>query len=399
MRQRCSCCRSLSATRRRLWGRDNREGFSSPASGGADFFSGLKQPETPASLISSSTQMEKRMKNNWVSFQTVKAAVSMEMVLARYGVTLRRLSATSLRGDCPLPSHSSPVSIQSFAVQTAKNIWSCRSASCIDGRGGNRGGSIIDFVAAMEHCTIREAALKLQSWFQISVVSPDERADSPSKSAGPSDDGNGNRSGESLVLVNKPLRFVLRDIDWSHTYLAGRDITKETAFHFGVGGFSGKGSMSGRVVIPIHNEQGALVAYAGRAVDGEKPKYKFPANFKKSLELFNLHRAIAASNGPLRSVILVEGFFDTMKLYQAGYRRVVALMGSSLSEAQAELLIEQFQSVILMLDGDEAGRRASDQCLLRLGNRVCVQAMSLPEGCQPDQLPTEDIQNLLKSLS
>src|SRR6476646_3502532 len=105
------------------------------------------------------------MKSNWISFQTVKAAVSMEMVLARYNVSLRRLSATSLRGDCPLPSHSSKVSIQSFAVQTAMNIWSCRSASCIDARGGNRGGSIIDFVAAMEGCTIREAALKLQSWF------------------------------------------------------------------------------------------------------------------------------------------------------------------------------------------------------------------------------------------
>jgi len=157
--------------------------------------------------------------------------------------------------------------------------------------------------------------------------------------------------------------------------------------------------MSGRVVIPIHNGQGNLVAYAGRAVDGEKPKYKFPANFKKSQELFNLHRAIEASNGPLRSVILVEGFFDTMKLYQAGYRRVVAMMGSSLSEAQTELLIGHFESVIVMLDGDEVGRRASDQCLLRLGNRVCVQAISLPEDCQPDQLSPKDIQRLLKLLS
>jgi DNA primase len=343
--------------------------------------------------------MEKSMKNDWVSFQTVKAAVSMEMVLARYGVTLRRLSATSLRGNCPLASHTSEVSIQSFAVQTARNIWSCRSASCVDGRGGQRGGSIIDFVAAMERCTIREAALKLQSWFPVCAANPGESANSPPKPAGPSENGNGNRSGESVVLVNKPLRFVLRDIDWSHPYLAERGLTKETAFHFGVGGFSGNGSMRGRVVIPIHNAQGALVAYAGRVIDGEKPKYKFPAKFKKSMELFNLHRAIAASNGPLQSVILVEGFFDTMKLYQAGYRRVVALMGSSLSEAQEELLTVHFQSVIVLLDGDEAGRRASDQCLLRLEKRVCVQAISLPEGCQPDQLPPENIQELLKSLS
>jgi hypothetical protein len=342
--------------------------------------------------------MEITMKNNWVSFQTVKATVSMEMVLTRYGVTLRRLSATSLRGECPLPSHSSKVSIQSFAVQTVKNIWSCRSASCIDLR-GNRGGSIIDFVAAMERCTIREAALKLQDWFQISAASPGESANSPPKPTNRSENGNGNRSGESVALVNKPLWFVLRDIDWSHPYLVERGITQNTAFHFGVGGFSGKGSMSGRVVIPIHNERGELVAYAGRTVDGEKPKYKFPANFKKSLELFNLHRAIAASNGPLRSVLLVEGFFDTMKLFQAGYRRVVALMGSSLSVAQEELLTIHFESLIVMLDGDKAGQGASEDCLRRLGSRMPTRAISISEGRQPDQLPAEKLQNLLRLLT
>jgi hypothetical protein len=340
--------------------------------------------------------MEETMKNNWVSFQTVKEAVSMEMVLARYGVSLRRLSTTSLRGDCPLPSHSSKVSIQSFAVQTAKNIWSCRSASCIEGRGGKRGGSIIDFVAAMESCAIREAALKLQSWFPVSGPSPGDSANSSAKPIRRSDNEPADSSGKSVVLVNKPLRFFLRNIDRSHPYLAERGITQDTAFHFGVGGFYGKGSMSGRVAIPIHNGQGELVAYAGRAVNGEKPKYKLPARFKKSLELFNLHRAIAASNGPLRSVILVEGFFDTMKLYQAGYRRVVALMGSSLSEAQEELLALHFESVIVMLDADNAGKEASKDCLLRLGRRMAISSISLSEGRQPDQLPARELQSLLK---
>jgi hypothetical protein len=343
--------------------------------------------------------MEVTMKNNWVSFQTVKEAVSMETVLARYNVSLRRLSATSLRGDCPLPSHSSKVSIQSFAVQTAKNLWSCRSASCIDGRGGRQGGSIIDFVAAMEGCTVREAAMKLQSWFHLSAASPCESANTPPKPTARSEVGNGDRSGESVVLANKPLRFFLRDIDWSHPYLAARGVTRETAFSFGVGGFSGKGCMSGRVVIPIHNEQGDLVAYAGRAVAGEEPKYKLPANFRKSLELFNLHRAIEASDGPLQSVIVVEGFFDAMRVYEAGYRRVVALMGSSLSEAQEQLLTLHFASVIVMLDGDEAGRRASEKCVVRLGRRMWVRAISLPDGCQPDQLSPENIQELLKLLT
>lgn len=337
------------------------------------------------------------MNNNWVSFQTVKEAVSIEMVLARYNVSLRRLSATSLRGDCPLPSHSSKVSIQSFAVQTAKNVWSCHSASCTGGPGSNRGGSIIDFVAAMESCTIREAALKLQSWFSVSVATQSESVAPSPKPAGRSESG-ATASGDSVALVNKPLRFALEGIDWSHPYLTERGITKETAFYFGAGGFSGKGSMHDRLVIPIHNERDELVAYAGRALNGEAPKYKLPANFKKSLELFNLHRAIEAATGPLRSGILVEGFFDAMKVYQAGYRRVVALMGSSLSEAQGELLFGHFESVIVMLDGDKAGRRASEECLRRLGKRVWARAIHVPDGRQPDQLSTADIQNLLKDL-
>ena len=62
---------------------------------------------------------------------------------------------------------------------------------------------------------------------------------------------------------------------------AERRISRETAETFGVGYFSGKGSMSGRIVIPIHNEHGELVAYAGRTIDESAPRYKLPAGFHK----------------------------------------------------------------------------------------------------------------------
>ena len=92
--------------------------------------------------------------------------------------------------------------------------------------------------------------------------------------------------------------------------------------------------MHDRIVIPIHNSEGELVAYAGRSIDGSEPRYKFPAGFHKSLELFNLHRV----KGEV-SVVLVEGFFDCMKVTQAGFP-CVALMGSTMSKAQEELLGE-----------------------------------------------------------
>jgi DNA primase len=96
---------------------------------------------------------------------------------------------------------------------------------------------------------------------------------------------------------------------------------------FGVG-FCQKGSMQGRVCVPIHNAQGNLVGYAGRWIGepetlpkGEE-KWKLPAGFHKSLELFNLHRVRRC-----RQLVVVEGFFDAIRLH--GLRiGAVALMGT-----------------------------------------------------------------------
>jgi hypothetical protein len=76
--------------------------------------------------------------------------------------------------------------------------------------------------------------------------------------------------------------------------LAERGIDAGTVHHIGIGYNRGAGSMAGRIVIPIHNEEGLLVAYAGRAVEGMEPKYRFPVRFRKTLVLFNLHCAAAA---------------------------------------------------------------------------------------------------------
>lgn len=104
-------------------------------------------------------------------------------------------------------------------------------------------------------------------------------------------------------------------------------------------------------MIPIHNQDGDLIAYAGRAVDRRQPKYKLPPAFRKSGELFNLHRA---ARPQCRRVLIVEGFFDCMNVHQAGFPNVVALMGCSLSSQQADLLNRHFAEAVLLMDGDEA---------------------------------------------
>ena len=134
------------------------------------------------------------------------------------------------------------------------------------------------------------------------------------------------------------------------------------------------------------------MAYAGRSIDGSEPRYLFPPGFRKSQVVFNLHRAAGGSAG---CAIVVEGFFDCLRVHQAGYRNVVALMGVSLSEVQEQLLLERFQQLVLMLDGDEAGRRASQQLAARLWGKVSLSIVELPSGRQPDQLSSEEIQRIL----
>ena len=327
--------------------------------------------------------------NDWIDFKMIKQRVTFEEVLKHYDIRLRQVNQFSLRGKCPLPTHSSDKSNGSFGVHLGKNIWSCQSTSCAGARDGKKGGNVIDFVAAMENTSIHEAAKQLQNWFLSNPAEIPHKETDPRRTVATKTDGE--RSGEE---TNKPLSFKLKDIDPTHSYLKERGIKEETLTHFGVGFFPGRGSMSGRVVIPISNERGELVAYAGRSIDATEPKYKFPAGFKKSEVLFNLDRVLALPPEFQNPLIVVEGFFDCMSVHQAGLPAVVALMGSSLSEAQEKLLC-RFKQVILFLDGDEAGQLATGSIAARLISQTFVKAVRLSDGKQPDQLSSDEIKTAL----
>ena len=182
-------------------------------------------------------------------------------------------------------------------------------------------------------------------------------------------------------------------MDPSHPYLAKRGIDRATAVEFGVGFYGGPGLLRERLVIPIRNARGQIVAYAGRALNGRPPKYMLPAGFRKSLELYNFHRA-TASGSP--TVVLVEGYFDCMRVHQAGFPSVVALMGSSLSLVQEGALLHHFARVILLLDGDAAGRAASQAIATRLTGRCSLVVARVPDGVQPDEMSTSVLEELLR---
>ncbi len=320
------------------------------------------------------------MSSQWIDFAAIKGSVDIEQVLVHYGVRLKRVRKDYLRGLCPLPTHGSEQSRESFGVDTGRNIWACHSASCCQARHGKVGGNVLDLLACMEACSIREAALRLRAWM-----------DAPGE-ARPSDQlvSKGKRAGASQKELSR-LSFALR-LQW-HSYLEQRGIRWSTAAWFGAGYYGGSGFLRGRMVFPIHNERGELVAYAGRTMDGQEPRYLFPPGFRKSQVVFNLHRAVESAARQGGVAIVVEGFFDCLKVHQAGYGNVVALMGASVSDRQAELLDTYFRKLVVMLDGDEAGWRASRVLAARW---PAAYMAWVPAGWQPDQLSNEEIEGILR---
>ena len=333
--------------------------------------------------------------SRYVDFHAVKLAVTMVQVLDHYKLTERfQRKGDSLSGACPLHKGENPTQ---FRVSVSKNCWNC-FGDC------KRGGNVLDFVSLMDGVTIREAAIRISDWFNVVSEKPEKRAvaseekkPAPSKEEPPQTPPKAASEAQETG-PNKPLGFELRNLDTAHPYLAERGLSGATIAEFGLG-CCNNGSMKGRIVIPIHNVDGKLVAYVGRWPGDppeDTPKYKLPAGFRKSEELFNLHRALQAD--PSLPLVIVEGFFDCLHLCQNGIARVVALMGCQLSHAQEELLAAHLQPgdhIILMLDEDDAGRAGREYALQRLATRAFVKVFGYGrEGQQPTDLSAEELQSL-----
>ena len=318
----------------------------------------------------------------WVSFDEIKSRVSMQDVLAHYGLmqgTQEKASKSGLELRLRCPFHEDKTPSLSINAETGKfHCFGCHA----------KGGDIFDFVVAKEGIAgsdrtknRRQAALLIQGWFGVeSTAAPAPEKSAVAESAAPVEDGTPPLEAPEEA-VNPPLKFGFKNLDTRHAYLTQeRGLKEATIDFFGLGYHGGRGILSQRVVIPIHNDAGVLIAYAGRT-PGNPPegegKYKFPPNFHKSLVLFNLHRAREHAT---EGLIVVEGFFTVFEFFQRGRKNVVALMGSSMSTEQERLIVETVGPkgrVLLALDNDEAGRKGSEDARNRLSSQVFVREMAL----------------------
>ena len=303
------------------------------------------------------------MSKGFVSFAEVKQSVTMEAVLIRYGLFAALTSkGKNLAGACPFCKGGSA---RQFQVNTMKNAWYCF--------GCKAGGNILDFVAKKEGVSIRTAALRLDSWFELGLVEETRRTTEAEEPAAPAELPGAASIEEppapkDLPTENPPLTFTLKTLDPHHESLVPLGLRAETIERFGAG-YCGKGLLKGRMAIPIHGPTGDLLAYAGLAIEEDaSPRYLFPPKFHPPLEVFNLHRLmeIAEETGPLYLTPEIDG---VLRLSEAGAVSALGLFDGSLSREQEEVIVgalSLYEGFVLVGEG------FADRTVARLARYAAV---------------------------
>lgn len=335
-------------------------------------------------------------------------------IVGKYCVLKKR--GNSHWACCPLPGHSERT--PSFTVNEAGQFFKCF--------GCGRGGDVITFVRTMENLDYIGAVRLLAE--NAGMAMPDDDRDYKKRESD-------KQSRDRLLSLTKDAAlFYVHNLSDPkakphNDYLAFRGIERRTVTAFGIGASLDKTSLPaylaskgyteeemlkcgvcqkrvdddgssyvydalwGRLIIPIINNLGYVIAFGGRSLE-KKPdfaKYKNTQEtelFIKNRTLYNINnlKKEKAKNG-LSSIIMVEGYMDTISVYNAGFKNVVASMGTSLTIEQARLLKRFAPTVLISYDGDGAGQKATIRGLEILQNEgIEVRVVTLPEGLDPDDV-------------
>lgn len=339
-------------------------------------------------------------KSGLLDLVAIRNATPFQTVLEHYELSPEKPGTRQAKIHCPFHDDHTP----SCSINLERGIYKCFGCPAK--------GNVLDFIAEMEGITENHAyqaalvALSIIGRDRGDFQKPQERRSGAKKAKTTQTLPAARKTPEKPTQApqervqtaprkksNDPIDISLV-LDHEHPFLQERGVSSETAAAFGIG-HCRTGIMKNRIAVPIHNPVGELVAFTGRWADGtlpeKEPRYKLPKGFEKSLELFNLHRATAFKKP---YVVVVEGIWSTIRLHEAGIP-TVALLGTDVSAAQAELLVEAgFKYAVLLLDGDEAGRLATPAALQVLSQALYVKTVVLPEGSKPDTMDNAIVSRL-----
>jgi DNA primase len=338
----------------------------------------------------------------YLDIQRMKAEITMEHILGHYGIRLRAVNSHRLSGCCPIHHGDNA---NAFHVDLKQNLFHCFT-HC-------GGGSIFDFVMKMEQLDFYPAARKIWDTFYPSAQSVQTRINflycTKSNNAPWSLFTRHTLPKENLLA--RPGVPILK-LQPNHPYLRKRNISPALAMFFHMG-YCRYGMMKNRIAIPIMDMEQHIVAYAGRTTHNDQsPRYLFPKNFKKSQHLFNIQRIQPIHSSqrnprnphiqPLdqhgnKPVFLVEGFFACIHIVKAGFE-AVSLMGTTVSSYQLDMMKQTRRFYLLMMDGDEAGRKATTIIEQKLTLfQIPFRTINLMEGKQPDELDYDYLKRIAEN--
>lgn len=335
--------------------------------------------------------------------QELKARSDMVDVASSYLNLKRR--GRNMVGLCPFHGEKTP----SFNIYPENGSFYCF--------GCGAGGDVITFIRKIENLDYIEA---------VRFLAQRAGLDMPENSY---DEGLSNLRKRIYEANREAGRFFYRQLytkqgEKALSYLRGRALSEQTIRHFGLGysppsrftltdylrkkGFKDnelvqanlavKGSRGGiadrffdRVMFPIIDLRGNVIAFGGRIMGDAKPKYLNTADtmvFKKSTNLFALN---LAKNDGSRKLILAEGYMDVIALHQAGFTNAVATLGTALTQEQALLMKRYADEVVICYDADEAGQKAAQRAigLLRSAGML-IRVLSIPGAKDPDEFIREN---------
>lgn len=311
-----------------------------------------------------------------------------------------------LKGLCPFHSEKTP----SFYVSPEKQLWHCY--------GCGKGGDLFTFIEQIEHLSDFKSALRLLA-DKAGVVleeSPGAGRQRELKKTITRLNGMAAQYFHHILLENPAGRTAL-------VQLESRGVTRQSMSEFMLGfapagqrkdnlvrflrkhGVSDREMVEAglatrleggdlwdrfrqRIMIPIHDEHGELVAFGGRVIDeSQQPKYlntSQTALYDKGRTLFNLYRARKPIHEQ-KHAVLMEGYFDAITAWQAGVTNVVTTSGTALTEHQVRLLKRETQELLLAFDRDDAGMNATQRAIeLASKSGTYIKVVRVPQGKDPD---------------
>lgn len=301
--------------------------------------------------------------------ERVKSAVNIVDVIGDYQRLTRH--GRSWLGICPFHHDSTP----SLTVNPSMQIYKCFACGA--------GGDVIKYVEHAEGCSFTEAVRIVAKKGNVSL--PEDTEETEEQRA-----ARLKREQEKQQNQARQAEYVSHCSDSAfQEYLQARRISPEAASVFCLG-LAAEGEFRGRVTYPLYSATGVLAGWTGRWIgskDAKVPKYKNSAEselFHKDELLFGLLQARQEIQRQDR-VYIVEGQNDVIRMWMSGFRNTVAGSGTAFGEKQARLIQRFTQNVVLMYDGDAAGRKATlrtmrELLLMGFSVWVCV----VPDGEDPD---------------